>query len=215
MGTRYAADILSPTTLSFVFLRNRMGYNAHSVDYVQIYDSYDDAINETDVIETITSITNTSTGLYSYVAAQVDSPGTYFDKIFITPISMGTQLSFINSFYVSYASESTDECIVIGKIIYGNGNPVPSALIYAIPAGSPAISSSGYAVSPFPIQAYSKSDGSFEISLVRNATFILTISSIGYRQKILIPNQDSYNLFTLSNITMNNSPITTPVNPEW
>jgi hypothetical protein len=215
MGTRYSADILTPTTLSFVFLRNRMGYNAYSVDYATIHDSYDDAVNDFDIMETITEFTNTSTGLYEYDVAQIESPGTYFDKIFITPLQGGTQINFISSFYVATQAPSVDECIVTGILRYGNGEPVVSALIYAVPAGSPAISSTGYGISPNPTQAYSNENGSFEIILMRNTDFILTISSIGYRQKISVPDQGTYNLFSLSNITMNNSPLPTPVNPEW
>jgi hypothetical protein len=215
MGTRYAADILTPTTLSFIFLKGRVAYDAYSVDSVTIHDSYEDALADDNIIETITTIDHTVIGTYVYEAEVLDTPGTYFDKVFVTPTSTGDQISFIGSFYVATQSESVDNCIVYGDLKYSNGDPVVSALVYAIPAGSPSISSTGYGISPVPIQVYSNEDGLFEIVLMRNTYFIVTISSIGYRQKILVPDSSTYNLFTLSSISMNNSPMPVPVNPEW
>ena len=215
MGTRYSADILTPTTLSFVFLRNRVGFNAYSVDYVTIHNSYASAVSNSNIIETITVINNTSTGLYEYEAAQIDNPGTYFDKIFITPTSTGAQISFISNFYIATQVATIENCIVNGVLRYSNGSPVISALVYAVPAGSPSISSTGYGISPVPMQVYTNGDGLFELVLMRNTYFIITITSIGYRQKILVPDESTYNLFTLSSIAMNNSPMATPLNPEW
>jgi hypothetical protein len=85
---RNTAEINVATTLQFQFLLNSDEYSAYQVLRVEIYPTYEDAIAETNIIETIDGtgdIDEVSTGLYSYTASALSSPATYYDKIFLIP----------------------------------------------------------------------------------------------------------------------------------
>ena len=105
-------------------------------------------------------------------------------------------------------------CKINGTLLYSDETPVVSALVYAVPAVSPAITSSGYSISPLPIQAVTTSTGYFELSLIQEAEFFVTINCLGYRQKIKVPALTSSGLFASSSLPVNNQP-TEPVNPNW
>ena len=106
MGNRQYTTTNETTTLEFQLLQNQQPFDAASVSQVVIYPSYNDAINDTNGIQTISSgaITHTGPGLYSYIAAIIATAGTYFDKIFLTPVIGGLATSFINSFAVNIYS---------------------------------------------------------------------------------------------------------------
>ena len=110
MGTRNNSIVGETTTLEFLLLQNQQPFDASSVRQVVIYPSYLDAVNNTNIIETIVagSITHIGTGLYQYTAAAEAVAGTYFDKIFLTPVTGGLEKTFINSFtVVEYSSGVT------------------------------------------------------------------------------------------------------------
>ncbi|HRZ18511.1 MAG TPA: hypothetical protein P5136_00400 [Methanofastidiosum sp.] len=110
-----------------------------------------------------------------------------------------------------------DLCKVKGTILYSDGQPIESALVYAVPAVSPATTSSGIAIIPVPVQAYTTSSGEFELSLIQNIEFIITINCLGFREKIRVPALSSTGLFGSTALPINNDPITpdTGQNPDW
>jgi len=109
-------------------------------------------------------------------------------------------------------------CTVTGTIYYSDGTPAELILVYAIPAMSPAVSSTGYAISPVPIQALTSSTGFFSLNLMIGVQFVVTIQAIGFREKIVIPNSLSYDLFNLTSVPFGDEvpPIDHPSeNPNW
>ena len=73
-------------------------------------------------------------------------------------------------------------CIVKGTIVDGAENPISGALIIAVPANSPSITSTGIAIFPEPIQAIT-STGYFELTLIRNMEFVIHINFLGFKEK--------------------------------
>jgi hypothetical protein len=202
MSERYSASTLTTTTLEFQFLRGGDAYDAYSVDSVSIYSSYADAQSESSPIQTITSssITRVSTGLYQYEVAIISTAGTYFDKIFITPTDGGTQINFINTFYIVSESTSPTQCNIYGSIIDSEGEPYVGVRVYAVPTTIPALveTSTGIvAVTYEPRSTITDADGYFTLSLVRSLSFNVTIKEIGLKDTVTIPDSDSANLFSL------------------
>ena len=105
-------------------------------------------------------------------------------------------------------------CILTGTILYSDGSPVESALIYAVPAVSPAISSTGYGIVPYPIQIYTSSSGDFSLELMRNVEFFITIPTLGFREKVRVPDTSTVSFFSLTSLPINNEPVDPP-NPNW
>lgn len=88
-GTRNNAIVGTPIDLQFQFLLNDEAFSAYQVLRVEIYPTYDDAKDETNIIETIDGtgdIVESDEGLYDYTVVALSSPTTYYDKIFIIPV---------------------------------------------------------------------------------------------------------------------------------
>ena len=202
MSERYTANTSESTTLQFQFLHAGSAYDAYSVNNVTIHSSYSDAAADSNILETITSasIARISTGLYEYTASILTTAGTYFDKVFLTPTEGGSEISFINTFYVSSESVTTTECNIYGTILDSEGEAFEGVRIYAIPTTIPALieTSTGIiAVSYEPRSVLTDSDGYFTIALLRSVQFNITIKEIGLKDTITVPDSDSANLFSL------------------
>jgi hypothetical protein len=103
-----------------------------------------------------------------------------------------------------------DTCIITGTLSYSNGDPLIGARIYAIPENSPAVvTTSSGAISIFPIYEVTSTGGTFEITLVQNISFNITIKEIGLITTITVPAQDTANLFSLISATEQGDPTPT------
>ena len=209
MGNRYTANTIETTTLDFVLTKNGVSLDAHEINEVTIHATYEDAIANTNIIQTISSgsITHTSTGLYEYTAAIITTAGIKYDKIFLTPEDGGTEISFINTFnlvapiYLGTPSTFPTTCLVSGKIQDGDGEGVIGVLVHAIPANFPSkITGTSIAMSPDVITAVTTSTGYFELNLLRNTEFIVAINGIGFKEKVYIPDEETAILWNLSEI---------------
>lgn len=105
-------------------------------------------------------------------------------------------------------------CIITGTICTSDGQPLVGALVYAVPATSPAISSTGFAISPMPLQTCTSTGGVFYLTLIQDIDFVVTIPTLGYREKIIVPAQTTYDLFNLGILPIDNEPDPTPAPPE-
>ena len=110
-------------------------------------------------------------------------------------------------------------CLITGTLLYANGSPLVGANIYYVPAQSPAISSTGYALSPLPISTASTSSGYFSFSVLQGITIVVTIAAIGFREKISVPSTTTYDLFNTTSVQVASGDIPEPstpdVNPAW
>lgn len=101
-------------------------------------------------------------------------------------------------------------CIVKGTIVDSSENLISGALVFAVPAKSPAITSTGVAIFPEPVQAIT-STGYFELVLIRNMEFVVHINFLGFKEKIRVPDQEEYDLFNATSVPIANDP--TPDDP--
>ena len=84
-GTRDDSITTQNIDLYYNFTKNGALFNASDFQKVEIYDTLADAQAGTNIIETITDITNPSTGHYLYTATATGSAGTFFDRVYIIP----------------------------------------------------------------------------------------------------------------------------------
>ena len=86
-------------------------------------------------------------------------------------------------------------CSVVGAVLRANGVRLPGALVQAtlIPVFADALGR-GYQADA-PVRTYSALDGSFDLPLVRGATYRFEIAAVGYDRRAQIPDQPSV-LFT-------------------
>jgi hypothetical protein len=118
MGDRYTAINTETTTLEFQFLRNGANFDAYVVSKVTIHATYDDALDDANIIETIGAgtITRIALGKYQYTAAIIATGGIYYDKIFLTPVVGAIERSYINSFNVEDELSGTDAQITTSDL---------------------------------------------------------------------------------------------------
>lgn len=139
MGTRNDAVVNTTTDLQFQFTRNGEKFQPFAFLRVEIYPTRTDAENQTNLIETINSISDNGNGLASYTAAAIATAGTYYDRIYITPKTGYPEWSeiddAISSFYVQaedfggVPDGSPDRCLVSGYVIKPDGSVVSGATI--------------------------------------------------------------------------------------
>ena len=107
-------------------------------------------------------------------------------------------------------------CKIKGTIYNSDETPAALVIVYAVPAMSPSISSTGFAILPIPVQTLSSSTGYFEFNLMIGVEFVVTIAALGFREKIVVPNAISYDLFNATSVPFGDEPQTPPTqNPEW
>ena len=110
-------------------------------------------------------------------------------------------------------------CVVYGYIYDGAENPVSGAMVYSVPAASPALSSTGFAISATPLSTYTSSTGLFELTLIQGITYVVTIQILGFREKIMVPVASTYNIFNLTSVQTMSGEVAEPVvedtNPAW
>jgi len=104
-------------------------------------------------------------------------------------------------------------CIVFGYIVDGSETPTPGISIQFIPAAIPAVNSStGQAIIPRTVEAFTSSTGYFEANLLVNTDFVVIINSLGMKEKIRVPQATSKNLFELTGMYVSGDP--TPNDPS-
>lgn len=97
-------------------------------------------------------------------------------------------------------------CRLTGTIQDSSEVAVIGALVFAVPAMSPAITSSGVAIYPQPVQTATSTGGIFYLNLIRNMDFIVTIPFIGFKEKIRVPDSEEYNIFNLTSVEIVTNP---------
>lgn len=233
MSNRYYGLSTESTELCFQFLKGGDAFTALTTRQVTIHPTYADAVADTNIIETITTITRIAVGKYKYTAAIIATAGVYYDKIFITPESGISEVSYISAFtiydaaqayigYPDFTYSRAGKCLIYGSIVDGDDEPVEGVNVSAIPAAMPAIiSGTNYAIRPVATEAISSSSGYFEFYLIQNMDFVVYINNLGFRQKIRIPAADSCLLWSLASsyesdvVTLTSTGIVNPSEVTW
>ena len=221
MGNRLNANTEETTTLGFQYRRNNVLVAPYAVTKVTIHHSLSDATGNLNIISTITStgIIAVYTGCYSYVVPIIATAGTYYDKIFITPKVGVAQVTYINTFTItapvytgSVINVPSDPslCRIIGRTIDSNNNVVGGLLVFCRPNIMPGTVQSSL-ISQDGVSTVSDVNGHFQIDLLRNTQFIITIKELGVHAVILVPDKDVYPIISLmSDIS---EPVIPPVTP--
>lgn len=93
-------------------------------------------------------------------------------------------------------SVSFETCVLWGHIIDPTGVPQANISVSAQVLGLPTIEGSQAALLQIPVATMTDANGQFFLSLVRLADVEIFIPSVEYRRRLVVPNQDSANLFT-------------------
>jgi hypothetical protein len=179
-GSRYNATTGdTDIKLLFQFTLNGVATDPYSWDRVEIYDNYDDALSNTNPMETIetANITDIGDGLVEYVITTPVDEGTYFDKVYLTPKDGASQIYFIASFYVreeDYGggpSELPQRCQVSGYLFDAEGQPVVEGIV-SFKLQQPGEPDDTYhIIAPEKKFVLTNEVGFFSISLIRSTVF--------------------------------------------
>lgn len=219
MGNRNSATTDEPTILEFEFKKNSVLVDAFSVNKVTIHASAIDAQNNANIIHTTStgSITHTAVGCYSYVIPIISNAATYYDKVFLTPISGGAEISFVNSYTITApvytggalgVPSNVNLCRITGRTLDSNGNILGGVLIFCRPWVMPGTVQNNI-IGQDGVTAVSDASGYFYIDLFKNMEFIFTIKEMGLHTTIKIPDKSTFPLISL----MSGESATTPTNP--
>lgn len=92
-------------------------------------------------------------------------------------------------------------CTLTGKLLQGDDTPYEGAFIHAIPFETPSIiQGTDEVIVPQPITRMTTSTGDFSIDLIRNVRFTIKIPAIGFNKTILVPDQSTEILWSLTDI---------------
>ena len=224
MGNRYSAKTDEPTILEFVFKKNSVLTNAYSINRVTIHSSLADAEGDLNILQTISSvgISNTDVGYYSYTVPIIATAGTYYDKIFVTPVSSGTEVSYVNSYIITtstYSGQALEVpsnpllCRVTGTVTDGSGRVMGGVLVFCRPWVMPGTIQNNI-LGQNGLSAVSDTNGEFYIDLYKNIEYIFTIKETGLHSTIKIPDLNRYSITAL--ITTGSATIpTSPGDTNW
>ncbi|MCK4260032.1 MAG: hypothetical protein KAX49_13720 [Halanaerobiales bacterium] len=139
-GSRYGVEVDISVPLQFQFLKNNIKFTPYQVTKVEVYSTLDDAKANTNIVETIISISGPAvtleTGLYAYTASSFTVQGTKYDKVYVIPVQGDVAQSYILPFYITADIGSAGQPSThITKMIYLNlfdviDNPAEDTKVY-------------------------------------------------------------------------------------
>ena len=98
-------------------------------------------------------------------------------------------------------------CTLTGKLLFGNEAPYEGAHVYAVPYDSPAIiQGTDEVLAAQPVSTMSTSTGDFILDLIRNVRFTVNIPAIGFKKTIMVPDQTTEILWSLTDIFESGDP---------
>ena len=98
---RYSSNTnTNPIQLQSEFRENNVLFDPHQIVSIEIYPSFDDAMQSTNRISTATNISMVSVGLYEYDVARLETAGTYYERVRFVAVDGGNEEFVINSFSV-------------------------------------------------------------------------------------------------------------------
>ncbi len=219
MGNRYSAVTDEPTILEFEFRKNSILTDAYSINKVTIHASSSDAENNVNILFTLDSedILHTAVGSYSYTVPIISTVGTYYDKIFLTPINGGAEVSYVSSYNITApvftgkaleVSSNPNLCRITGRTTDANGNILRGVLIFCRPWAMPGTLANNF-IGQDGVSSVSDANGEFYIDLYKNTEFIITIKEMGVHSVIKIPDKSTFPLVSL----MAGEVVTPPTDP--
>ena len=88
-------------------------------------------------------------------------------------------------------------CIITGTILDGSENPISNTLVTAFPVEAPTNDYQlGAIIGNSFVQTVTSSTGYFALRLTQGIKFCITIRSIGYKEVLNVPSQDTFDLWS-------------------
>ena len=93
-------------------------------------------------------------------------------------------------------------CVVTGTLLNGSEDPIPNVLVTAFPIDAPTNDYQlGAIIGNSFVQTVTSSTGHFTLKLTQGVKFCINIRSIGYKEVLHVPAQDTFDLWSSSSYT--------------
>lgn len=137
------------------------------------------------VLETMLPCTEYKPGVYRFITPAV------LDGHYLVSFQSGLGArKYTHLFAGNYIFTSTLElCLVYGIIVDGYNRPVKHALMQIRPIPAAAVDNTW--VSTVPSEEFTDEFGNISIELIRNREYLITIPSLVYNKRVLIPDVSS------------------------
>lgn len=141
--------------------------------------------------------------------------GYTFNDPFDLTVSGDTSDTYTGTTYIIDPASDVDLCRLYGYIVNGRKEAIEGITVSAVPYDSPTlIDATNSVVSPASIDEITTSTGEFIIDLIRNVKYTITISEIGFRKTVLVPNETGpVIIWSLTDVFISSDP--TGSNPNW
>lgn len=139
-------------------------------------------------------------GVYviEFTEDELDTLGSFTVKITGGTIAQFVTIASIIEGTVEDEETTISVCEIVGNVRDVGGNPVANATVAARILGFPTILSNAVVLTDDVISAVTNSNGDFSLELAVGAMVDITIPRTNYRRQLVVPNQESINLFTIS-----------------
>lgn len=194
MPIRDQSFIGETTDLTTQILKNGIAFVPASVVKVEIYGSLADAQNNTNIIETITSITNLGNGVSLYTASALSTAKVYYDKFYYIDVPLAPQKSVISSFTVNAYSvatpvDTTNKAYVTGKVLNPDSTPARGVTIEITPEEvNTFLKDANVLLTQKPIKIKTNNFGEFGVFL-----YLTSVSRTNYKFTFNNSNLNGYN----------------------
>jgi hypothetical protein len=141
--------------------------------------------------------------------------GYTFNDPFNLTVSGDTAMTYTGATYIIDPASDVDLCRLYGYIVNGKKEAIEGITVSAVPYDSPTlIDATNSVVSPESIDEITTSTGEFTIDLIRNVKYTISISEIGFRKTVLVPNEAGpVILWSLTDVFISSDP--SGGNPNW
>lgn len=206
MPANYPAVKNTTIQFKYVFFNNGIPTTPLEFTSVDIYKE----TNSSPILVQSTStgdIVETSTGVFTYSTSLITESGNYFERINIIPEAgqeFTQEIPFTvydsNPAYTGKAqNKKYNTCRIYGSIVEPNGNAFSKIPVTATIITYPnQINNTQDSVATNPIVTFTDDAGNFYLDLIQNVTYYVSINDILFKQVIIVPEQESALLWSIS-----------------
>lgn len=117
-----------------------------------------------------------------------------------------------------------DLCEIYGKLVTAQKEPLSGVFVFSscvehVKETLDTSTGEVVGIGTYPVYSISNSDGSFAINLIKSKQYRIIIRPIGYDRVIIVPNDETANLWSLSGVSINEPVVTSTgdvvEDPQW
>lgn len=148
---------------------------------------------------TIDDFTEIGSGVYTidFTATELDTLGQFVIKVTGTGIAQSITIVDIVPAGTVSSAVTLSKCVISGQIADVTGYPIAGAAVTARVVGAPSIELNTVAVTDDLVSVKTDLNGEFFISLIRLADVEITIPTVNYKRRLVVPNMASATLFNI------------------